>query len=112
QLLESLRSYLQPTLDRRREVRLPFAYEVQCTAAASSSAETTSLESRIYDVSLSGMRLWLPRRLPGLPTSLQVSVRLPGTSILLPTQVMNVFPCAARACEMGLRVDDASLWSR
>jgi serine/threonine protein kinase len=100
-LLESLRHYLQPHPERRRQERLTFDQTVRVLPAFADEPCGEAILSQMLDVSTGGMKLFLPCR----PPYQEVAVQVQGSSpdpLLLPARVVRVQACRDRRFEVGL----------
>ncbi len=105
-LLTSLRSYLQPQPERRSQPRLLLEQPVDVWPARTDRSLGAILTGVSRNVSMEGMRFWLPRQ----PDGPQVWVAFP--QVIKPgivealAQVRNLHPTPDGGCDIGVRFVD------
>jgi len=100
-LLESVRNYLQPHPERRRQERLTFEQSVRLLPVYEDQQPSEAIVSQAEDLSTGGMKLFLPCR----PPTLEITVQLPRPSaglVNLPARIVRVQPCWDGRFEVGL----------
>jgi hypothetical protein len=101
-LLDSLRTFYQAQPERRSQARLPFDQVLEVLPVLEGCKEGEVVSSRARDISMQGMKLYMPCR----PPSQQVNIRLPGWSsghvASLPAAVVRTIPCDDGGYEVGL----------
>jgi serine/threonine protein kinase len=102
-LLESFESCFQPYPDRRLEERLRHEQPVTCTALSADRRTLKPVTGQVRDVSLGGMRLWLPEMLAASELLLSLSVPTQPAPLEIPARVTRVTPCGGGACEVGVQ---------
>lgn len=102
-LIESVRSYLQATPERREQDRLAFSENLTIHPVFVDSSEGESLECRGKDISLRGIGLIVPEQPP--TNRLFVTLPVPGSEepIHVPAEIVRVQRRADGMCELGAR---------
>lgn len=102
-LLASLRTYLQPIPERRAEPRIVYEHQLELRPVLSNKTLGEPLVALSKDVSMGGMRLWLPETL----SVAQVCIQLPqpNKAGVVPAlaNVRNIQPMDDGGCELGVR---------
>jgi serine/threonine protein kinase len=107
-LLATLRSYLQPTPESRTHERFPCHHPLVVRPVFADLNMGEPVEGQCKDISLAGMRLWLPQCPPGE----QICIHLPSdsdkTSLTTLALVRRAGPCSEGGYELGVRFMDSS----
>jgi hypothetical protein len=102
-LIASVRCYLQAVPERRAQERLAYEHPLQVRPVLPNLVLGEGVQAVCRDVSLNGMRLWLPQE----PLTGQVCVDLPpitqAGSVALLASIQRVQACDGGGYEAGLR---------
>jgi hypothetical protein len=109
----SIRSYLQPALERRTQERLACDYPLQVHPVLPGLVLGEDIQAICRDVSVTGLRLWLPEK----PLAAHVGVELPLTtqqtaSVMVLASIQGVQACAKGGYDAGVRILEALQESR
>jgi hypothetical protein len=107
-LLDSVRAYLQPTPDLRAHERLTYELPVRVHPVYPNFSLGELVAGRSKDISLNGMRLWLPEQLPTPQVCIHLSPQPSLTVVSTLASVRHVQPCKDGGYEVGVCSLDGS----
>jgi hypothetical protein len=103
-LLVSIRSYLQPALERRTQERLACDYPLQVHPVLPDRVLGEANQAICRDVSVNGLRLWLPQK----PLTAHIGLELPLTtqaaSVPVLASIQGVQACAKGGYDASVRI--------